>query len=144
MEDNSGFFGDTTDCRRAEELLRESEEKFERIAATAKDAIILIDNDGKIEYCNEAMRTLESAVEQTADMVIVTNRDGVIEYVNPAFEKITGYDKNNIIGKKPGILKSGRQDKKFYEKLWGTILAGEAFRAVLKRLSMRAGQKAIS
>ena len=38
--------------------LSESEEKFEGIASTAKDAIILIDNDGKIEYWNDAARNI--------------------------------------------------------------------------------------
>lgn len=38
--------------------LSESEEKFEGIASTAKDAIILIDNDGKIEYWNDAARRI--------------------------------------------------------------------------------------
>jgi PAS domain S-box-containing protein len=85
----------------------------------------------KLHAANETLRTLGSAVEQTADIVIVTNMDGFIEYVNPAFEKITGYSKEETIGKNPGILNSGRQDKSFYEKLWKIILSGETFRTEL-------------
>jgi diguanylate cyclase (GGDEF)-like protein/PAS domain S-box-containing protein len=72
---------------------------------------------------------LSSVIEQMAGSVIVTNRDGVIEYVNPAFEKNTGYSRVEAIGKKPNLLKSGRQPPEFYQNLWQTILAGEPFRA---------------
>ncbi len=79
----------------------------------------------------EMQRKLSSAVEHTADIVIIAKRDGIIEYVNPAFEKITGYTRKEAIGKNPRILKSGKQDKKFYEYLWETILSGEVFYGVL-------------
>ncbi len=79
----------------------------------------------------EMQRKLSSAVEHTADIVIITKRDGAIEYVNPAFEKITGYTMEEAVGKTPRILKSGKQDEKFYEHLWGTILSGEVFYGVL-------------
>jgi PAS domain S-box-containing protein len=39
------------------------------------------------------------AIEETGEGVIIANRDGIIEYVNPAFEGITGYRKDEIMGK---------------------------------------------
>ncbi len=77
------------------------------------------------------MKKMSSALEQTADMVLITDNKGVIEYVNPMFEKTTGYRKDELIGKKPNILKSGRQDQAFYKKLWDTILSGNVFTEVL-------------
>jgi PAS domain S-box-containing protein len=76
-------------------------------------------------------RKLSSAVEHTADIVTIARKDGTIEYVNPAFEKITGYNMGEAVGKTPRILKSGKQDKQFYENLWGTILSGKVFYGVL-------------
>ncbi len=76
------------------------------------------------------LEQLLSAVESTTDSIIITNRDGVIEYVNPAFEKITGYAKEEVIGKTPRILKSGKHDNGFYKELWSTIFSGRIFRAV--------------
>ncbi|MCH8304286.1 MAG: PAS domain S-box protein [Candidatus Marinimicrobia bacterium] len=73
------------------------------------------------------LRQFGSIVEQTADLVLVTDRDGVIEYINPAFTEFTGYEPEEIIGKKPNILKSGEHDQEFYEKLWEPILAGRSF-----------------
>ncbi len=71
---------------------------------------------------------LSSALEQIADSVIITNRQGVIEYVNPAFEAITGYAREEAVGRKPNLVKSGRHDRDFYRRLWRTILRGDIFR----------------
>ena len=71
------------------------------------------------------------AVRQTADIVVITDKDGKIEYVNPAFELETGWTLEEARGKTPRILKSGRHDRSFYERLWQTILAGEVFRGTL-------------
>jgi PAS domain S-box-containing protein len=75
----------------------------------------------------DANRQLSRIVEQTEDTVVVTNCEGIIEYVNPAFERMTGFTKQEIVGKTPRILKSGIQDVHFYEGLWNTILKGEVF-----------------
>jgi diguanylate cyclase (GGDEF)-like protein/PAS domain S-box-containing protein len=70
-------------------------------------------------------------VEQMEESVIITNPDGVIEYVNPAFEMMTGYCREEALGRTPRIIKSGRQGEKFYEQLWKTISSGHIFRGVL-------------
>jgi PAS domain S-box-containing protein len=77
----------------------------------------------------EELRKLSSAVSQATDTVVVTNRDGIVEYVNPAFEKITGYSKEEVIGKSIKILRSGKHDEQFYQDLWKTILSAKIFRA---------------
>lgn len=79
---------------------------------------------------NEQTRKLSSAVAQTADSIVIARRDGVIEYVNPAFERLTGYEAEEVYGKTPRILKSGAHRPAFYKKLWKTILSGRVFRAV--------------
>ncbi|MHC4135149.1 MAG: PP2C family protein-serine/threonine phosphatase [Planctomycetota bacterium] len=71
---------------------------------------------------------LSEAVRQTADTVFITNRRGRILYVNPAFETTTGYSSEEVLGKTPRILKSGRHDRAYYEQLWSTILGGETHR----------------
>jgi PAS domain S-box-containing protein len=73
---------------------------------------------------------LSSAVEQTADAVFITDSEGIISYVNPAFEAITGFTREDALGKTPRILKSGTNDPRYYEQLWRTILAGESFRSL--------------
>ena len=77
------------------------------------------------------MLKLSSALTHSADAVMVTNTRGIIEYVNPAFESITGYDRHEVIGKTPDILRSEEQDEAAYKEMWETILKGEVFRCEL-------------
>jgi diguanylate cyclase (GGDEF)-like protein/PAS domain S-box-containing protein len=76
------------------------------------------------------MRKLSTAVEKAADMIVITDNRGLIEYVNPAFESVTGYSREEAIGKTPRILKSGIHKEEFYRELWDTILAGNIYRDV--------------
>ena len=77
------------------------------------------------------MEKLSSALEQTADSIMITDRDGVIEYVNPGFEEITGFSRAEASGKKPTIIKSGRNTSEEYAQLWRTIIQGDVYRNVL-------------
>ncbi|VAW51108.1 diguanylate cyclase/phosphodiesterase (GGDEF & EAL domains) with PAS/PAC sensor(s) [hydrothermal vent metagenome] len=84
------------------------------------------------QYFDELqMKKMSSALEQTADMVLIADKQGIIEYVNPMFEKITGYSKDELIGKTPNILNSGEHEKDFYKNMWKTILRGDVFTDVL-------------
>jgi two-component system, cell cycle sensor histidine kinase and response regulator CckA len=74
---------------------------------------------------------LITAIEQAGEMVLVTARDGTIEYVNPAFERVTGYTQQEVIGQSPRILNSGKQDGAFYQELWKTITVGRPWRGRL-------------
>lgn len=72
-------------------------------------------------------RQLSRIVEQTADTVMVTDSEGKIEYVNLAFEQITGFTKEEIVGNTPRIFRTGNYDDQFHRELWSTILRGESF-----------------
>jgi len=78
----------------------------------------------------DMLRKLSLAVEKTTESVFITNRDGMIEYVNPAFERMTGYRREEAIGRTPSMLKSGEHDAAFYGEAWKTILSGQVFSGV--------------
>ena len=80
---------------------------------------------------NDVVERLYNAVEHTDDIVFITGRDGVIHYVNAAFERTTGYSREEAVGQTPRLLKSGSQDQAHYKELWGTILAGNVFRKII-------------
>lgn len=70
---------------------------------------------------------LMAAIEQSNETVVITDVNGVIQYVNPAFVTSSGYCREEVIGKRPGFLKSGVQDEAFYRQLWETILSGKTW-----------------
>jgi len=78
----------------------------------------------------QKMRQLSSAMEQVADLVMIADAAGIIEYVNPAFCAITGYAADEVIGKTPKFLQSGKHDRAFYQELWAMLKAGEVVRDV--------------
>lgn len=75
------------------------------------------------------LRQFSRVVEQMADTVVITDTEGSIEYVNPAFEKLTGYSRDEVLSATPRVLKSGILGEEFYNALWGTIRRGEVFQA---------------
>ena len=80
-------------------------------------------------YSDHSYFVFRNIIEQVADHVMVTDKNGFIEYVNPAFEKTTGYSKEEVLGQNPRFLKSGKQSLEYYQSLWRTILAGHVFYA---------------
>ncbi len=70
---------------------------------------------------------LVAAIEQSAEAIMITAPDGTICYANPAFERVTGYSREEALGRTPRILKSGKQDREFYRELWETIAAGKTW-----------------
>ncbi len=77
------------------------------------------------------LRMVRSAVDNMVEAMLVTDINGNIVFVNPAFTKITGYTSDEVLGKNPRILKSGKQPKEFYEELWNTILSGKTWHGKL-------------
>ena len=79
---------------------------------------------------NETIRKLSLAVEQSPNIIIITDAKGKVEYVNPAFIETTGYSREDIINKKPSLIKSGEMPKSFYTELWQTITAGKTWSGI--------------
>ncbi len=65
-----------------------------------------------------------AALEAAANGIVITDRHGTIVWANHAFTMMTGYSKEEILGKNPRLLKSGEQPESYYAKLWSTISTG--------------------
>jgi PAS domain S-box-containing protein len=72
---------------------------------------------------NELLK-LSRAVNQSSASVVITNREGNIEFVNQTLCDLTGYTKEELIGKNPRIWKSGFHDGEYYKQFWDTLLSG--------------------
>lgn len=68
-----------------------------------------------------ALREASTVFESSYEGLMVVDADGLIAKVNPAFVRITGYAPEEVIGKSPRILSSGRQDADFYRLMWEAI-----------------------
>jgi PAS domain S-box-containing protein len=86
---------------------------------------------GTVEDITEQKKTQEQSallariVEQNHETVIITDTQGTIQYVNAAFERATGYSKQEALGQNPRLLKSGQHRPEFYNQLWSALLQGE-------------------
>ncbi|MDQ7082513.1 MAG: GAF domain-containing protein, partial [Aquificota bacterium] len=78
----------------------------------------------------DRLNKLSLAVEPSSDWILITDREGHIQYANGAVERISGYSRKELIGKKASIFKSGKHKADFYRKLWEKILSGMTFRSV--------------
>ncbi|MDD5716156.1 MAG: PAS domain S-box protein, partial [Patescibacteria group bacterium] len=74
------------------------------------------------QYASE-LEKFKLAVDNASDHIVITDQDGVVLYMNDAAERITGFPRAEVIGKKAGSgqLWGGLMDKRYYEKLWRTI-----------------------
>ncbi len=81
----------------------------------------------RLEGQTAELRHLWRAVEQAPVSVVITRPDGTITYVNPFFETITGYGRDEAVGQKPSVLKSGQMPEETYRDLWRTLTAGKVW-----------------
>ncbi|WP_298231209.1 PAS domain S-box protein [uncultured Azohydromonas sp.] len=124
----------------AEQALREQQaaaleaQRNARLAALnlAEDAVA---ERARAEAANAALRAsqaqlrkLAQAVEQGSESIIITNVEGHIEYVNEAFVRQTGYAREEVLGRNPRLLQSGRTPREDYERLWQALTEGRTWR----------------
>jgi PAS domain S-box-containing protein len=78
-----------------------------------------------------ALRLQTSALEAAANGIAIAQRNGNIVWVNRAFTRLTGYAIEEVVGKNPRVLKSGRHAPEFYTDMWATINAGKVWHGEL-------------
>jgi diguanylate cyclase (GGDEF)-like protein/PAS domain S-box-containing protein len=76
---------------------------------------------GKLEDATERLQLFAKMFENSGEAILITDAQRNILTVNPAFEQITQYTSDEVIGKNPKILSSGKQTSEFYALMWGTI-----------------------
>lgn len=76
---------------------------------------------GNLQQATEGMRLLSKVVECSEEAILITDAQMNIVFVNQSFEKTTGFQAREVLGKNPRILKSGQQDQQFYKNMWSEI-----------------------
>ncbi|MDY0106055.1 MAG: EAL domain-containing protein [Giesbergeria sp.] len=76
----------------------------------------------------ERLRKLQHAVEQTPHSIFITDLQARIEYVNPAFAATSGYRLEEVEGRNPKLLSSGKTPLSTYQELWKSLKAGNSWK----------------
>lgn len=79
----------------------------------------------------DKLRLAALVFENSSEAMLVTDADNLIVDVNPAFCSMTGYARHEVVGRDPGLLRSGRQGSEFYRAMWQELLAKGQWRGEL-------------
>ena len=74
------------------------------------------------------LRKLSLAVEQSPESIVITNLNAEIEYVNESFVRVTGYSREEIVGKNPRVLHSGKTLPETYAAMWAELALGRPWK----------------
>jgi diguanylate cyclase (GGDEF)-like protein/PAS domain S-box-containing protein len=104
-----GIYYDTPREPEAEEL--ELIREFAGITALAVQKV----------HADEALSQAAAVFESTRDGILITDLRPRIVAINRAYGEITGYSREDVLGNSPGMLRSGRHDRDFYQAMWASL-----------------------
>ena len=84
--------------------------------------ILFAEDISQEKLAENRLHLAASVFTHAAEGILITDAKGIILDVNDAFTRITGYTRDEVIGKNPRILKSDRQEPTFYEEMWRQLL----------------------
>lgn len=90
-------------------------------AGKVRGTILIGDDLTEAHRMEQRLALTASVFESTSQAIVITDADARIIAVNQAFIDLTGYDKAEVLGQNPRVLKSGRHDQAFYEQMWKSI-----------------------
>ncbi|QDF98771.1 two-component system response regulator [Azoarcus sp. DD4] len=96
-------------------VLREPDGQLRRVAGVWIDIT-------EQRAATELLRLNAAVIESTHDGVVLTDLDGLIVSVNRAFTEVTGYERDEVIGRNPRFMQSGRHDRGFYHAMWAALV----------------------
>ena len=79
---------------------------------------ILEERSHALRKSQNSLHLAHKIIEASLDGVIIVNDQGKIEYVNPTFTQVTGYSSEEAIGETPALLRSGRHPDGYYKAMW--------------------------
>lgn len=89
------------------------------------------DMAAEIERRDAELGRLSMAVEQSPESIIIADMDAHIVYVNEAFQRTTGYTRDEILGQNPRMLNTGLTPLSTYKDMWATLVSGQVWRGEL-------------
>lgn len=80
-----------------------------------------VENISERRQAAEQLKLSARVFEDSGECIVITDRDERIVSVNKAFTEVTGYSAEEVLGKTPRVMHSGRQDREFYRRMWQTL-----------------------
>ncbi len=98
-------------------IVRQRQTALELAAANSR----LKDRVDALDRAQDELKRYATVFTNASEGMVITDERAVILAVNPAFTEITGYALQDIAGKTPAVLQSGRQDKAYYREMWAAL-----------------------
>jgi diguanylate cyclase (GGDEF)-like protein/PAS domain S-box-containing protein len=89
----------------------------------AAKVVYLVFDITRQKSAEAGLRLYARVFEHTGEGILITDRDNRIVEVNAAFQRITGYGAEQLLGRNPNVLKSGLHDDAFYAAMWAELNA---------------------
>ena len=83
------------------------------------------------KHREDELRRFRRAIETAPHAIVLTEADGTITYVNPAFEEITGYSRDEALGRTPQLYFSEEIPDSIHKEMWETITGGDVWEGYL-------------
>ena len=123
----------------AGEMLSGDEDRFDRADGTVQwrrwrlspwrtgdgaigGIVLFVEDISAQKQAEDRLRLAASVFTHAAEGITITDAEGIILEVNEAFTRITGYSREEVLGKNPRILQSGLQTAEFYQNMWQSLL----------------------
>lgn len=112
----------------ASEMLMLLQARTTSLSDTRRLAEKIAEQRAELHHALRQAELAKAVLEQAADAIEITDANCRILYVNPAFEQITGFRWNEVVGRTPAeLLRSGQHDDSFYEEIIESIGAGKVW-----------------
>jgi len=96
------------------------------LTAVKEVVFLVVVKDITVQHDKELdLLRFSEVIHRTVNPIQITNPEGKIIYVNPAYVNISGYSREELIGKNPSVLNSGKHGSDFWKKVWAKILTGQ-------------------
>ena len=97
-----------------------------KLNATLEERVV--QRTSELSEVTEHFNLRVAALEAAANAIVITDSQDTILWVNHAFTTMTGYSKEEVLGKNPRLLISGDQPDTHYAQVWSTISSGEVWK----------------
>jgi two-component system cell cycle sensor histidine kinase/response regulator CckA len=102
-------------------------DRLTKLPLVVERALLEKEEQRRTRLAERQIHLQAEALESAANAIVITDPKGIVTFVNRAFAKLTGYSRDDALGRDLSFLKSGKHDDAFYRNLWATITSGNVW-----------------